>query len=229
MERTAPGVPGALLCRTRWIDDAIARALAERPRPVILLGAGLDTRAYRLPCLEQERVIELDLPAVQRSKRARLSRVLGAMPPRVGFVETDFNVEPLGDALVRGGVRADEPALFVWEGVTQYLLPEAVDSVLRLLAARPAGTELVFTYVLDEVVSRRFRPDRSEAFRRAATRSPEPWLFGIDPARLGDYVAERGLRVREDVGAEEHLAHLVRPRGRELAVSEMEQIAWVTK
>lgn len=100
-----------------------------------------------------------------------------------------------------------------------------MDAVPRTVAARPPGPELIFTYVLDEVVTRRFRPDRSAAFRKSASRRPEAWHFGIDPAKLDAFLAERGLRPQEDVGAAEHETRYLRPLRRKLEVSEIERTA----
>ena len=224
-ERTAPGICGALLCRTRCIDDMVKAAIARGLRTVVILGAGLDTRPYRLAELAEATVVEVDLPAVQEFKKARLMRRFGVLPNHVRFVAIDFNTERLDVALAKAGLNPEEPALFVCEGVTQYLQPTAVDALLGVIAARPKGSELVLTYVLEEVVTGRFRPDRSDAFRKSASRRPEPWLFGIEPSELKTFLGERWLTLCEDVGEEEHQARYLRPLGRELAVSEIERVA----
>ena len=226
-DTVAPGVRGALLCRTRRIDDAVRDCIARGLGMLVILGAGLDTRAYRLRELAGVRILELDLPEVQEFKKACLSRRFGGPPPQVRFVPVDFNSEALDQALARGGFPA-EPAVFVWEGVSQYLPPATVDGVLRTIAGRPAGTELIFTYVLEEVITGNFRPDRSKAFRKSARSRPEPWLFGIAPAQLKDYLAARGLALRSDFGADEYQAQYLRPIGRRLEVSEIERVATAT-
>jgi methyltransferase (TIGR00027 family) len=225
LERGAPGIRGALLCRTRAIDEAVHAAIGRGLRAVVILGAGLDTRAYRLTVLKDAAVFEVDLPSIQDAKKKRLLRKFGSMPPHVRFVPMDFSADSLDVSLARSGLAPHEPAIFVWEGVTQYLTPSAVDAVLRTIAARPKRTELVFTYVVEDAVTGAFRADRSEAFRRSASHPPEPWLFGIDPPAMEAFLADRGLTLIEDVGAEEHLARYARPLGRELAVSGIERIA----
>ncbi|HTS27738.1 MAG TPA: class I SAM-dependent methyltransferase [Bryobacteraceae bacterium] len=189
-EAFAPGIPGALLCRTRRIDDAVR-------------------------------------DAIQEFKKRRLSR-LGVLPSNLRFVSTDFNTERLDRALERGGLRPSEPAVFVWEGVSQYLKPDAADSVFRSIAERPKRTELVFTYVLEEVISGMIRPGRSEAFRKSVKRLPEPWYFGVDPSRLSGFLAARGLTLHGDFGAQDYQAHYLRPVGRQLEVSEIERVAIAT-
>jgi methyltransferase (TIGR00027 family) len=225
IERGAPGIRGALLCRTRAIDHAVEAAIARGLHTVVILGAGLDTRPYRLPSLAKATVFEVDLPSVQAFKKERLLRLLGALPSHVRFVPIDFNTERLDTSLATGGLDPQQPAIFIWEGVTQYLQPAAVDQVLHRIATRPKGSELIFTYVLEEVITGRFRSDRSAAFRKSASRQPAPWHFGIEPSHLEAFLAERGLTLSEDTGAEEHLARYLQPLGRELVVSEIERVA----
>jgi methyltransferase (TIGR00027 family) len=213
-ERGAPGIRGALLCRTCAIDDMVKAAVGRGLRNVVILGAGLDTRPYRLAELAGTTVFELDLATLQNFKRARLRDRFGAEPPHVRFVPIDFNSARLDEALANAGLDQNEPALFIWEGVTQYLQPEAVDAVLRAVAARPEGSELIFTYVLEDALT-----------GKIAARKPEPWFFGIRPDLLAAFLAERGLTLRADLGAEEHINNYVNPRGRALFVSEIERVA----
>ena len=224
-ERQAPGIRGALVCRTRAIDDMLKTALANGLSSLVILGAGLDTRPYRLPELGGLTVFELDLPRIQTAKRRRLERRLGAMPANVRLVPIDFNAEKIDSALARSGFDTLQPALFIWEGVSQYLQPAAVDAVLRSIASMAAGSELVFTYVLEEAVTGRFHADRSADFRKVTSRLPEPWHFGIEPSNLQSFLAERGLLLLEDLGAEDHTARYLRPLHRKLAVSEIERVA----
>jgi methyltransferase (TIGR00027 family) len=226
-EAFAPGIRGALLCRTRRIDEAVRDAAARGLHTLVVLGAGLDTRPYRLRELTEMNVLEIDLPQVQQFKKERLSR-FRLSPRHVHFVSIDLNTERLDTALISSGLSLSEPAIFVWEGVSQYLQPNSVDSVLRSIARRPQGTELVFTYVLEEVITGVIQPGRSEAFRKSAKLRPEPWYFGIDPSQLNAFLDARGLTLRHDFGALEHQADYLRPMGRKLEVSEIERVAIAT-
>lgn len=228
LEAAAPGVRGALLCRTRRIDDAVRDAIRQGLSALLILGAGLDTRPYRLTELADVNVVEIDLPLVQEFKKTCLSRRFGALPQHVSFVPIDLNVERPDTAFERGGLNPSERAIFVWEGVSQYLQPKGVDSLLCTIASRPKGTVLVFTYVLEEVITGVYRRERSEAFRRSARRRPQPWHFGIDPSQLKAFLAVRGLSLQHDFGAKEHQADYLQPVGRTLEVSEIERVAIAT-
>jgi len=213
-ERGAPGVRGWLLCRVRYFDDAVTAATRRGLRTVVILGAGLDTRAYRLPELAGLDVFEVDLPWVQKSKKMRLKRLLGALPATIRYVPLDFNTGNLELALAGAGLDAKEPTIFLLEGVIQYLQPEAVHSILRIVAARPNGTELVFSYT-----------QRKVADPRRAQRMSEPWHFLIDPSELQAFLARRGLVLREDVGPQDLIERYLRPLGRELTVADYGRIA----
>ncbi|HYA16305.1 MAG TPA: class I SAM-dependent methyltransferase, partial [Bryobacteraceae bacterium] len=165
-------------------------------------------RAYRLRELDRVRVLEVDLAEVQAAKRARLRTV----PENVRFAAIDFDRETLDRAFEGAGLEPDEPAVFIWEGVTQYLKPESVDAVLRTIAARPRGTQLLFTYICADAIA-------EQGYR------PEPWHFGIRPSELRQFLGQRGLVLVEDRGAEEHMASCLKPLTRELDVSNIERLA----
>jgi methyltransferase (TIGR00027 family) len=222
-----PGVRGSILCRTRCIDDAVQDAFRRGFRAFRILGAGFDTRAYRLPELRRSRVLEIELPKVQGVKRTRLAQG-GIDTSNVRFISLDFDTVPLESALIKEGLPADEPVYFVWEGVTQYLSPKGVGAVLDFVGNMPTGSEIIFRYVLDEVVTKQYLPGRTDEFRRAASYQPESWHFGIDPARLPAFLKEHRLVLTFDVGADWHLANYVYSRGRNLPVSEIERIAQAT-
>jgi methyltransferase (TIGR00027 family) len=214
IDRRWPGPRPSAVARTRLIDDLVVAALSRGARQVLLLGAGYDSRAYRLPGIGRAAVFEADHPATQAVKR-RLVR--GAVRPErrrhVHYVPVDLLREDLGDALLAAGFAALEPTVVVWEGVTNYLSEPAVDATLRRLAALTAtGSSLIFTYVdrrvLDGSLDAGNWPD---AVRRAG----EPWTFGFDPATLPGYLAERGMRLALDMSARDAAVRYLEPLGRE--------------
>ena len=116
-----PGIYGAQICRTRFIDEAVEQALAQGIGQVVILGAGLDTRPYRLAGMKRVQVFEVDLPAVQEVKKKRLHKHVGQLPETVKFVPIDFDNESLEAVFAGTAFDPSTPSLFVWEGVTQYL------------------------------------------------------------------------------------------------------------
>ena len=194
-----PGVRPTVLARTRLIDETITEIVPSTPQMVIL-GAGLDTRAWRLPGLDNVALFEVDHPATQRRKQSLLRRRALDLR-RVRFIPTDFNLGRLGGAMAEAGFDPTVPTLFLWEGTTNYLSPEAVDETLRWCARSTPGSQLVFTYINADVLA---DPDRYVGADRVFStvrRANEPMTFGLAPDTLAEYLAERGLQLVSDEGA----------------------------
>ena len=211
IDRRWPGPRPSAVVRTRAIDDALRAALARGLDQLVLLGAGYDSRPYRIEGVAGVRVFEVDLPSTQAAKR----RALGAAPAHVRFVPLDFERDSLAAAMAAAGLVAGERTFTIWEGVLAYLEPAAADATLRWASAvAGAGSELVFTYVHRGVLdgSERF-PDAGPwvASVRAAG---EPFVFGLEPAALPGYLAERGWSLVEDRSTTELLAQHGLPTAR---------------
>lgn len=200
IDRQWPGVRPTVLARTRLIDTIVGELAPMTPQ-VVILGAGLDTRAWRLPQLEGVAVFEVDHPDTQRRKQARLRRRDLDMT-HVQFVPTDFNLGRLDAAMLRAGFDPLLPTLFLWEGTTNYLSAEAVDATLRWCAQAPAGSQLVFTYINADVLDDPSRYVGAEQVFATLRRADEPMTFGLAPDSLAGYLAERGLQLVADVDAE---------------------------
>jgi methyltransferase (TIGR00027 family) len=199
IDRRWPGVRPTVLARTRLIDLTITEIVDASPQ-LVILGAGLDTRAWRLPALNGVTVFEVDHPDTQRRKQSLLHR--GHLDAaRVRFIPTDFNLESLATAMAGAGFDPTFPTLFLWEGTTNYLSAEAVDATLRWCAQAAAGSQLIFTYINNDVLddpSRYFGADRVFS---TITKAGEPMTFGLAPDTLAEYLAARGLELVMDVGA----------------------------
>ncbi|MGB6063316.1 MAG: SAM-dependent methyltransferase [Desulfomonilaceae bacterium] len=119
-EKSFPGLWGGMMCRKRYIDEKLLES-AGRIDAVVNLGAGFDTRAYRLPALVDTPVWEVDQPENIRLKRIRLEKLFGAVPTHVKLVPIDFDQEELGAVLASHGYFPDKRTFFICEAVAQYL------------------------------------------------------------------------------------------------------------
>lgn len=228
MDAITPGIYGVQIARSRFIDEAARDALAQGIEQVVILGAGLDTRAYRLDGMEHVHVFEVDLPAVQENKKKRLQNHFGRLPEQVTFLPIDFDTQSL-EAIFNGtSFDPDRPAIFVWEGVTQYLSEEAVRKTLAFVGNSAPGSMLVFTYVLQSVIERHTDIPGIEKMMNAMVKRGSPWLFGLDPSNVAAYLEPFHLHLIADVGSAEHQARYFKPLGRNLVVSEIERIAQAT-
>lgn len=210
LDRELPGARAAGIARTKWIDDEVTRALAGCTQ-LVLLGAGFDTRAYRLPAAQRVRAFELDHPETSAVKQAMLGEQIGSLSGQVRFAGIDFNREPLADALIRAGFDRALPACFVWEGVTNYLSAESVHGILRQIAEAAAGSILVFTYIHRKVLEQPEIFFGAKSLLSRLRSIGEPWTFGLYPEEIERYLAERKLRLLQDLSVAERWRHAGRP------------------
>jgi methyltransferase (TIGR00027 family) len=198
-DRRSPGSRTSAIARTAYIDDAVRAAIASGVDQVVILGAGFDCRAHRMPELRGAAVFEVDRADTQAAKRARV-------PDRspVRYVAVDFLRDEVGARLEDAGWQPRRRSLFVWEGVTNYLTEDAVVKVLRWFATTAPGSTIVFTYVHAGLLDGTVAFDGGALMLDNVKRLGEPWTFGLYPEAVGDFVARAGLRMREDLGADDY-------------------------
>jgi methyltransferase (TIGR00027 family) len=226
-ERAVPGSWSLITCRKRFIDDKLAEALGDIDA-VVVLGAGMDTRAYRLARRSDIPVFEVDLPVNIERKKTAVQRAIGGLPASVHLVPLDFERDELIGALTGHGYRADARTFFIWEGVTQYLTEDAVRATLTALQAAPGGSRLVFTYVRRGFIDGVNMYDASILYKRFRQRQ-QVWRFGLDPDAVSDFVAEYGWRLVEQAGPDYFVRHYIEPAGRNLTASGLEWSAYAEK
>lgn len=189
--------------RSRIAEEELALAVARGVQQYVVLGAGLDTFAYRNP-YPGLRVVEVDHPATQAWKRQRLAEAGIDVPAGVAFAPIDFEAQPLVDVLHQAGVGAGCPSFFSWLGVTPYLEPTTVIATLRgLVALSQGGGGVVFDYW---VSPEGLDPTRQAAFDVLAARVRavgEPFRGFLDPARLHGELMSMGYRHATDLGPDE--------------------------
>jgi methyltransferase (TIGR00027 family) len=194
-EMRSPGVMGFLVVRERYIDDQLKAALEGGIDQLVILGAGYDTRAYHMIGLEENvRVFEVDHPATQQLKKEKLVNLLGSLPEHVTFVPVDFDRESLGDQLAFHGYDYKAKSLFIWQGVTLYLTPEAVDNTLDFVAhCSGAGSRIVFDYMYTSLLNGTVKRGEVASMRRAQHFTGEALKFGIPEGTICDFLEQRGF------------------------------------
>lgn len=192
------GLVDHLELRTAAIDEALREATAEQ---LVILGAGLDARAWRMPGLERVVAFEIDHPATQAYKRARFE-TRASSAAEVRFVAVDFERDSLADELARAGHRSDARTFWIWEGVTPYLAHAATRATLQVIAARSApGSRVAMTYATHEATT------LGPAFARAALvvfrGLGEPIRGTWSEEEIGDALDLAGFDVVDDTAPEE--------------------------
>lgn len=183
--------------RRAAIDEALERALAAGARQLVVLGAGLDGRAWRLPALREVTVLEVDHPSTQAGKQRR---VAGRTPlaADVRFVAVDFERDDLGERLAAHGHASEQTTAWIWEGVTPYLHPPAIEATLGAVASRSAaGSRLLVSYAVPKLTP--WDVPGLDALTEAAFASlGEPLHGAMATDELAARLAVHGLSLLED-------------------------------
>jgi methyltransferase (TIGR00027 family) len=215
------------VARSRYAEDELALAVERGVRQYVILGAGLDTFAYRNPYPAGAlRVFEVDHPATQAWKRARLEEAGIPLPIDLTFAPVDFEAQSLASGLQDAGYDPGQSVFFSWLGVTMYLTTEAVMTTLRFIASTLKGSGVVFDYTVSPSL---LAPDQRLIFDALVKRVDwvrEPWQMFFDPAELKkDLLAIRFGNV-EDLGPAEINARYFEARTDGLRVGSLAHIMY---
>lgn len=198
------GLRGALVARSRFVEDELSRRVAAGVRQYIVLGAGLDTFAYRNPYRDAGlRVFEVDHPGTQRWKQQLLAEAGIGVPPSLTFVSVDFEHDDLGVALRQAGFQLDQPACVSWMGVTMYLTIDAVLGTLGTIAGFAPGSCLCFDYRVPATMLNPIERVVNEVVEQQIAALGEPWLSTFDPMQLQRQLIELGFSSAETATPDE--------------------------
>lgn len=225
-EKTYPGLWSCMVCRKRYIDERLAEA-ASGVDAVVNLGAGFDTRAYRLPEVKDLPVWEVDQPKNIASKQAQLIKIFGAVPSHVRLVAMDFDHEDIGAILRANGYSLDMRTFFIWEAVTQYLTEAGLRATFEILAKAASGSRLAFTYVRKDFIDGRAKYGWETLYNNYVPN--HIWIFGMEPGAWPDFLKEYGWEVIEDIGYDDMAERYVKPTGRTLASTPVERMVYAKK
>jgi methyltransferase (TIGR00027 family) len=196
-ERPVPGAVGEAVARTRLIDDYLKSCIDDGIQQLVILGAGYDSRAYRIDGLKGKvGVFEVDHPATQRVKTHRLRKIFGFLPDHVVYVPIDFDKEELDKRLFESGYDGNLKTLFIWEGVTMYISAEAVDETLSFVASNSGeGSSIIFNYTFQSVIDGTYDLGawEREFHLEVLAKLGEPWIFGIEEGTIDEFLSKRGF------------------------------------
>jgi methyltransferase (TIGR00027 family) len=191
-----------LVVRSRYAEDGLARAVESGTHQYVVLGAGLDTFAYRNPH-PGLRVFEVDHPATQGWKRRRLEAAGISIPESLTFAPVDFENQTLAEGLARAGFQMDQKAFFSWLGVVPYLTRSAVTETFRFVGSLPAGSRIVFDYAIPPESLNLLQRLAFNALARRVAAVGEPFQTFFEPSTLMGELRRLGFSSFEDLGGEE--------------------------
>jgi methyltransferase (TIGR00027 family) len=215
--RIARGMRAFMAVRSRYAEDGLAAAFRDGTRQYVVLGAGLDTFAYRNP-YQGLRVFEVDYPATQRWKRHRLEEARISIPTSMTFAPVDFETQTLADGLARAGFDGGRPAFFSWLGVVPYLTLSAVIETFRFVGSLPAGSGIAFDYALPSESLNLMQRLALKALSDRVAAAGEPFQTFFEPSVLMSELQPMGFGSFDDLGTEEINARYFRGRADDLRV-----------
>ncbi len=216
-----------LAVRSRYAEDRLASAVERGVflaggalRQYVVLGAGLDTFAYRNPFSSAGlRVFEVDHPATQEWKRAQLREAGIAVPSTMTFAAVDFERQSLDDGLRAAGFDKQRPAFFSWLGVTPYLSRAAFDATIQFIARLPSSSGVVFDFAVERSLLSPPQQLALDALAARVARAGEPFQLFFDPAALSLDLTRLGFGNIEDLNCDQINARYFAGRSDGLAVS----------
>jgi len=201
LNRLGRAVRASMAARSRYAEDQLARSVERGVRQYVILGAGLDTFAYRNPHAQRGlRVFEVDYPATQEWKRERLAAAGIAIPASVTFAPVNFEHQTLAEGLQQAGFDAAQPAFFSWLGVTMYLVRETTMGTFRFIASCKAGGGVTFDYIVPRESLNWTGQLVLRAMERRVEKAGEPFRTYFAPQELRDELGSMGFRAIEDLG-----------------------------
>ncbi|MEV4320185.1 class I SAM-dependent methyltransferase [Actinocrispum sp. NPDC049592] len=205
------GARATVTTRSHYTETRLAASGLDQ---YVVLGAGLDTFAYRATGI---RIFEVDHPATQARKLELLAAA--GIPASATYVPVDFEQDSLTKQLVHGGLDPARPAFVSWLGVTMYLTPQAIAQTLADLSTLAPGTEIVFDYLLPEDLRDPAGQAYAAAISAHSAENGEPWLSFFRP----DQLALQGFSLIETVG--QHDLPCLKNRADALTASALSMIA----
>jgi methyltransferase (TIGR00027 family) len=205
-EAANAGMRMFIAARSRFAEDTLTQSLARGVTQLVVLGAGLDTYAYRGAQRDKLQIFEVDHPATQAWKRERLAAI-GVRPgANVHYAPVDFENQRIGDGLTLAGFDPHARSFFFWLGVTPYLTRPAIDASWALIAQNPGGGEVVFDYAIPRELIPKAQREGFDALRARVAAAGEPFLTAFDPAKLPDALRGAGFTDINDVTLAQLLA-----------------------
>jgi methyltransferase (TIGR00027 family) len=193
-----------MVARSRYAEDQLAASIARGVSQYLILGAGLDTSAYRGVALNSDlKVFEVDHPNTQSWKMGCLNAAAIPVPTSVKFVSVDFERQELAAELLAAGFRADKPAFVSWLGVVPYLTKGAAAHTFGFLGKFPAESGAVFDYSVPRSSLPFLERMALDALSRRVTRAGEPFRLFFTPKELDEFLQELGFHRIEQLGSNE--------------------------
>lgn len=201
MENQLPGLSSSIIARVRYFDDIVKESIGDGLQQLVILGAGYDTRSYRIEGLDEKvKVFEVDHPNTQNFKKEKIIEIFRSLPDHVTYVPIDFETQKLGQMLFENGYNESLKTLFIMEGLIMYIPPEAVDETLNFIVNKSGkDSQIIFDYYPESVVDGTTALAVGQNIRNFLIQMGEPLQFGIKEGTIGKFLSSYGFSKINDV------------------------------
>lgn len=201
-----PGTQNSIIARVRYFDDYLKSTVDEGIKQLVILGAGYDTRAYRIEGLKDNvKVFEVDYHNTQKVKMKKIREIFGYLPSHVRYLDADIGTEELFEKLMENGYEKSFKTLFIMEGLIYYLPPKGVDNLLSSIVQNsPSGSRIIFDYFPQSVVDGTCELEVGKRIHQRVKQSGEPFKFGIKGGGVENFLKERGFSQIQNVSSDDY-------------------------
>lgn len=221
-KNAAPGMWGGLLCRKRYIDEKLLDSI-NQVEQIVNLGAGLDTRLYRLTRINNIPAWELDQPQNIKAKQKAFKEI----PSNIKLISIDFDTENIMDILVKNNFNPDKKVFFIWEAVSQYLTKDGINSTFTFLSRAKAGSLIAFTYIHQDFIDGKNLFGWENGYKRFVKNNI--FINGMNPDNVNVFLSGYGYKLIEDLDYSQMADRYIRPTGRKLTASKLEHMVFAEK
>lgn len=195
MEKMFPGLSSSIIARVRYFDDYVMKYIEAGVEQLLILGAGYDTRAYRIKELKNIKVFEVNHPNTQSFKIKKIRDIFGTIPYNVSYVPLDFEFEELGQKLFENGYNPSKMTLLIMEGLIMYIPKDAVQKIFSFFTAN-SGTDssIIFDYYPESVVNGSCKQEIGNNIRNFVIQQGEPLQFGIEEETIQEILSNYGFK-----------------------------------
>lgn len=205
-EHFFPGLSNSIKAKVRYFDDFIQKSTGEGLEQLVILGAGYDSRAYRMTeLMGRVKIFEVDHPSAQAVKIEKIKNIFGSLPDHFAYVPVDLGIDDLGEKLLEKGYDKSKKTLFILEGVIFYIPPKMVDEILFFIVNNSGkGSAVLFDYFPKSVVDGTSQLEVGRNIHNHLKQVGEPLQFGIEEGNVEKFLEERGFSQVRNVTSEEY-------------------------
>jgi methyltransferase (TIGR00027 family) len=206
MEKIFPGLSSSILARVRYFDDFVDEQIGKGLEQLVILGAGYDTRAYRIEELKKNiKVFEVDHPNTQSFKIQKINELFGTVPDYVTYVPVDLETQELSKNLMINGYKSNKKTLFIMEGLIMYIPQKSIEKIFSFIVKNSgSGSSIIFDYYPESVVNGSCKLEIAKNIRKFVVQQSEPLQFGIEDGRTEEFLANNGFKQIKNIRSEDY-------------------------